>query len=239
MDDQPPVKGELDDLFIMHAFLPDSACGYMLVAWFAQNRWAEPEWDKVAKYYTRGGPIRYCHHCHTCLEVDRGKKCARCLEARYCNRECQKAHWPQHKLTCHEDTAEHIKSNMILELPHNQPCRAYMDWFNSTWTADRPFFRISTIDSTLYCESWGMDIFKRTMLSLSIYGHPKLTFGVMSLKGIPHYRWEFVESDDLPEDLKVLYKAGCLEDDTPFLRNGKLWASKRPTGRLQCTTWHD
>ncbi|CAI5530365.1 unnamed protein product [Closterium sp. Naga37s-1] len=28
------------------------------------------------------------------------KACARCGKAAYCNRECQKAHWPSHKLTC-------------------------------------------------------------------------------------------------------------------------------------------
>ena len=31
-----------------------------------------------------------------------GKKCARCKQVHYCNRECQRAHWKTHKPNCKE-----------------------------------------------------------------------------------------------------------------------------------------
>ena len=39
-----------------------------------------------------------CAHCDTTSE--KMQRCSRCQFAHYCNRECQRAHWPQHKLQC-------------------------------------------------------------------------------------------------------------------------------------------
>ena len=38
--------------------------------------------------------------CDNCDAQHGGKRCSRCKVAHYCSRECQKAHWPQHKGQC-------------------------------------------------------------------------------------------------------------------------------------------
>ena len=38
--------------------------------------------------------------CVTCDEPSPSKRCARCKETQYCDRECQRLHWPFHKLVC-------------------------------------------------------------------------------------------------------------------------------------------
>ena len=50
----------------------------------------------------RPGNSAKCHACGK-LRADLGApllKCARCMQVSYCGRDCQKAHWPQHKLDC-------------------------------------------------------------------------------------------------------------------------------------------
>ena len=42
-----------------------------------------------------------CAFCQkTKKEVQNLKRCARCEKAWYCDKTCQKSHWPQHKKTC-------------------------------------------------------------------------------------------------------------------------------------------
>lgn len=39
--------------------------------------------------------------CDNCREILKNPmKCAKCMSALYCNRECQKAHWEEHKKVC-------------------------------------------------------------------------------------------------------------------------------------------
>ncbi len=41
---------------------------------------------------------RRCSHCGKAAQ--NLKKCSGCRQVRYCNAECQRAHWPQHKKDC-------------------------------------------------------------------------------------------------------------------------------------------
>jgi hypothetical protein len=52
----------------------------------------------MAKMGARLDVERVCFACGKA--VDGRLKCARCRTARYCSRECQKAHWPEHKGSC-------------------------------------------------------------------------------------------------------------------------------------------
>ena len=38
--------------------------------------------------------------CASCGANDPTKQCSRCAKVMYCNRECQMAHWGQHKADC-------------------------------------------------------------------------------------------------------------------------------------------
>jgi hypothetical protein len=43
---------------------------------------------------------RRCKQCNKTTFGKGMKKCGACRKAHYCNRECQEAHWQQHKLVC-------------------------------------------------------------------------------------------------------------------------------------------
>ncbi len=40
------------------------------------------------------------HPCAHCTQPGACQRCKRCGVAEYCDRQCQKAHWPVHKETC-------------------------------------------------------------------------------------------------------------------------------------------
>ncbi|CBJ31961.1 MYND finger protein, putative [Ectocarpus siliculosus] len=42
--------------------------------------------------------------CPVCQKPNAQKRCTRCKIVRYCSRECQKQHWPTHKLECYADS---------------------------------------------------------------------------------------------------------------------------------------
>lgn len=44
------------------------------------------------------------HRCNACHEPNSSKKCSQCDSASYCNRFCQKIHWPCHKKFCKKQT---------------------------------------------------------------------------------------------------------------------------------------
>lgn len=47
-----------------------------------------------------------CAHCQkTASEVGNLKACAKCQTTRYCSRDCQKAHWKEHKKICSKNAA--------------------------------------------------------------------------------------------------------------------------------------
>ncbi len=52
-------------------------------------------------------------------------KCAACLVTYYCDAFCQRAHWPQHKVTCKEP-APSVSNQYALVLPDYECCRRYV-----------------------------------------------------------------------------------------------------------------
>lgn len=46
------------------------------------------------------GPIQQSFACQHCGQSAGLQKCSRCLVAAYCSRDCQRAHWRQHKPAC-------------------------------------------------------------------------------------------------------------------------------------------
>ena len=51
------------------------------------------------------GTGRNYYRCHVCTNTgEHLKKCSRCLMARYCSAECQRAAYPEHKKTCKAKT---------------------------------------------------------------------------------------------------------------------------------------
>ncbi|KAJ6457741.1 hypothetical protein C8R45DRAFT_1032927 [Mycena sanguinolenta] len=68
--------------------------------------------------------------CWVCLKTDTDagralRRCSKCRLVSYCSRECQKKHWPEHKLECGQDDvpkfitklAKTLLSNPLLRLP--------------------------------------------------------------------------------------------------------------------------
>ncbi|KIK53008.1 hypothetical protein GYMLUDRAFT_250720 [Collybiopsis luxurians FD-317 M1] len=42
----------------------------------------------------------FCAHCNNIRDGEHLKRCSGCLRVWYCSKECQKAHWPEHKPRC-------------------------------------------------------------------------------------------------------------------------------------------
>ena len=54
--------------------------------------------------------------CHKCFKTNpKMQKCGICLLAHYCSKECQKTHWPLHKVICRRDGESHGAAS-------SQPC---------------------------------------------------------------------------------------------------------------------
>lgn len=54
--------------------------------------------ERPSLFKLQGEPGIVCAHCKT--ELKDKLRCAQCKTIHYCNRDCQKAHWPTHKNSC-------------------------------------------------------------------------------------------------------------------------------------------
>ena len=72
---------------------------------------------------SKKGPQPYIINCAFCQKLPGEKKfprCSKCRRVRYCSKECQQRHWPQHKPKCERKTADwwgkaHVASKRIPE----------------------------------------------------------------------------------------------------------------------------
>ncbi|KAJ7652471.1 hypothetical protein DFH06DRAFT_1206203, partial [Mycena polygramma] len=59
--------------------------------------------------------------CGNCSKASASKKCGRCKMMTYCNRECQIAHWPKHKIHCKPVELSPQKLQLIFTVGRNGP----------------------------------------------------------------------------------------------------------------------
>ena len=82
--------------------------------------------ERAAKIARNGGPLY--GRCDSCADYPlpeiKLQRCSRCKAAKYCNADCQKAHWPQHKAPCKAGTAE------LAELPSQAAYNAALSEVN-------------------------------------------------------------------------------------------------------------
>ena len=48
----------------------------------------------------QSGVMKKCGQCGKRGDTNTLRRCSRCQAIRYCSRDCQARHWPQHKVTC-------------------------------------------------------------------------------------------------------------------------------------------
>jgi hypothetical protein len=61
--------------------------------------WAPAE-EKVQAVSTSSKVAMFVNPCTQCGSTERVQKCSRCGNAFYCDRDCQRLHWPTHKQEC-------------------------------------------------------------------------------------------------------------------------------------------
>ena len=92
--------------------------------------------ERAAKIARNGGPLYEC--CDSCGAYpppeSKLRKCSRCKAAKYCNADCQKAHWLQHKAPCKAGTAEPA------ELPTQVAYNAALSEVKRRVTSDPRYF---------------------------------------------------------------------------------------------------
>jgi hypothetical protein len=70
-----------------------------------------------------------CRGCQKYLEADQRLVCSRCEQARYCSRQCQKAHWKQHKKECKACIQNNAKlSAKLRQVNHDQNEQGEGEW---------------------------------------------------------------------------------------------------------------
>ena len=60
------------------------------------------------KYNIASEYLKNCSYCH---DADASFQCSNCERAKYCDRKCQKDHWPLHKSECREFAQERLRNN--------------------------------------------------------------------------------------------------------------------------------
>src|SRR5688572_32557850 len=79
--------------------------GVLHLAWHCLSRYCLEYTRELVCAPVQGKPYNVTRDCNGCNKSRLGGRggrwrCGRCRVAVYCNRECQRAHWPEHKKVC-------------------------------------------------------------------------------------------------------------------------------------------
>lgn len=66
--------------------------------WASRVMWIPTEREQLALCINES--VRTARHCDHCGAAGAIKLCSRCMRARYCGAECQRAKWKKHKACC-------------------------------------------------------------------------------------------------------------------------------------------
>ena len=178
------------------------ALGEMLATRMQNNIWAEPPWeqipqewkDKAAVGYSeaeklraqaklkikRGKTVteRKCAFCSSTINTAGKHRCARCLDTRYCSRECQGLHWPDHKATCAPPAAK-VVAHTAIALPEHECTVMYMNWFKNNVV--HPTVGIMIMNRQTFLREFGQEQYRKTLLTLALSGRPD--FNMVSICG--------------------------------------------------------
>ena len=87
----------IDDRVNMDEVLTEETIARLLKK---SGTWLKKDDDNVASLNYSDLKKQIEKRCSFCKKNGETRTCNRCKKARYCNRECQKAHWAIHKLVC-------------------------------------------------------------------------------------------------------------------------------------------
>ena len=117
---------------------------------------------------TRANPYRVCGFCES---ADARNKCNKCLLTYYCNKECQRSHWLQHKVDCteHASTVEEQVAIAVID-------------YSCFWVYQGALLKhslegqrgICILCASNFIEQYGEDENKRTCMELALHGRQAL-----------------------------------------------------------------
>lgn len=116
----------------------------------------------------RSQPNRKCLVCGTSTRA----KCNLCLEVYYCNVQCQKQHWPQHRLQCKAPVVA-IEEYLCIAVPDY---RCFWQYQRASSERANPAIHMSTVvmSRELFADLFEANAAFRTILRLALTGNPSL-----------------------------------------------------------------
>ena len=169
-------------------FLQDTPLGRKLMHRMLDNDWTqltptdleqalEPlsQWCLMKEERRMGIREPKSDTCASCGELRAKYKCTNCWLTYYCNEDCQRDHWREHKLDCVAPTCQ-VEQRDAVAVPDYQcfnlyrrhACQASED------VHDRP--HVAVLSEEQFIRDYGAEVLTRTCLTLAATGKPYLVF---------------------------------------------------------------